>query len=122
MGRYYSGDINGKFGFGSQDSTDGEYFGAINLDYSHIPYMIPSKEIPKAIRKLRGLIDQYRKETGNTTLTLDTTGEEFGEMIDIDWYQDSKNGLLASRIYMGIEILKFSRECPGQDIYFDAEI
>ena len=28
MGRYYSGDIEGKFWFGVQSSTDGEFFGA----------------------------------------------------------------------------------------------
>ena len=29
MGRYYNGDISGKFGFASQSSSDGEYFGAV---------------------------------------------------------------------------------------------
>jgi len=33
MGRYYSGDINGKFWFGIQSSTDAENFGAINEPY-----------------------------------------------------------------------------------------
>jgi hypothetical protein len=28
MGRYYQGDIEGKFWFGCQSSDDGEFFGA----------------------------------------------------------------------------------------------
>lgn len=32
MGRYYSGDINGKFWFGIQDSDDASYFGGVEVD------------------------------------------------------------------------------------------
>ena len=31
MGRHYDGDIEGKFWFGVQDSSDAEYFGAEDI-------------------------------------------------------------------------------------------
>ena len=32
MGRYYSGDIEGKFWFAVQDSDDAEFFGGTNVE------------------------------------------------------------------------------------------
>lgn len=43
MGRYYSGDIEGKFWFGVQSSHDGEFFGAIEqepIEISSIPAIL----------------------------------------------------------------------------------
>jgi hypothetical protein len=122
MGRYYNGDINGKFGFGSQPSSDGEYFGAEGLEANVIDYCIDNKDIPEALEKLQKLILRYRKETGNTTLTKYSTTDEFWDTVDQDWYQDSKNGLLCGRIHMGLEIAKFHRENPDSPIYFEAEL
>jgi hypothetical protein len=122
MGRYYNGDINGKFGFGSQPSSDGEYFGAHDQEPNYIDYCIEKDAIPEALEKLQKLILQYRKETGNTTLTKYSTTDEFRNTVDQDWYQDSKNGLLCGRIHMGLEIAKFHRENPNSPIYFEAEL
>ena len=36
MGRYYDGDIEGKFWFGIQSSADGEFFGARPIIHSLI--------------------------------------------------------------------------------------
>ena len=38
MGRYYSGDIEGKFWFAIQDSKAGEKFGACEIESDHIHY------------------------------------------------------------------------------------
>ena len=35
MGRYYEGDIDGKFWFGVQSSSDADYFGVDNINYYH---------------------------------------------------------------------------------------
>ena len=40
MGRYYDGDIEGKFWFGVQSSDDGEFFGAKAYEPSHIDYHV----------------------------------------------------------------------------------
>lgn len=122
MGRYYNGDINGKFGFGSQDSTDGEYFGAWETEGTVIDYCINNDDIPEAIDKLKELIIEFRADTGNKTLTTTTTQDEFWDMVDTTWYQDTAHGLLASRIAMGLEIAQFNRNNPDDDIYFTAEL
>ena len=40
MGRYYEGDIDGKFWFAIQDSNDGEFFGAEEQDSNWIDYCV----------------------------------------------------------------------------------
>ena len=36
MGRYYNGDIEGKFWFGVQSSDDGDFFGSKGEEPNHI--------------------------------------------------------------------------------------
>jgi hypothetical protein len=40
MGRYYDGDIEGKFWFAVQDSNDGEFFGAEETNSNYINYCV----------------------------------------------------------------------------------
>ena len=40
MGRYYNGDIEGKFWFGVQSSDDGEFFGARELEQLYVTYIV----------------------------------------------------------------------------------
>ena len=40
MGRYYNGDIEGKFLFAVQPSNAGERFGAVEEDWPYIPYIV----------------------------------------------------------------------------------
>ena len=44
MGRYYDGDIEGKFWFATQDSNDGEFFGATEQDSNYIEYYVDREE------------------------------------------------------------------------------
>ena len=44
MGRYYEGDIDGKFWFAIQDSCDGEFFGAQEQDSNWIDYCVEREE------------------------------------------------------------------------------
>ena len=44
MGRYYEGDIDGKFWFGIQDSDDGEFFGAEQEESNWISYYLSKEE------------------------------------------------------------------------------
>src|ERR1017187_9783177 len=38
MGRYYSGDIEGKFWFGVQSSDDASFFGGEEIEPNHVEY------------------------------------------------------------------------------------
>jgi len=44
MGRYYDGDIEGKFWFGVQPSNDGEFFGCVEQEPTDINYYTEVKK------------------------------------------------------------------------------
>jgi len=44
MGRYYEGDIEGKFWFGVQSSDDGEFFGAEAQESNYIDYYVDKEK------------------------------------------------------------------------------
>lgn len=53
MGRYYSGDIEGKFWFGVQSSDDPEFFGVQAVEPGHIEYYFEKSDLPAIIEGLR---------------------------------------------------------------------
>lgn len=65
MGRYYSGDIKGKFWFGVQSSTDAEYFGA-EQDTSHIDYYIEDeKQVKEGLENCKKELGEYGAKIDN---------------------------------------------------------
>lgn len=66
MGRYYSGDIEGKFWFGVQSSDDAVHFGAEEQEPNHINYYINDIEAVeaglKATRDELGIDEQRLNE------------------------------------------------------------
>lgn len=62
MGRYYTGDIEGKFWFGVQSSDDGEFFGA---SPTSIDYFVDDLE------KVRDGIDECLETLGQNKELLD---------------------------------------------------
>ena len=48
MGRYYEGDIDGKFWFGIQSSNDGEFFGAEEQESNFIEYYVDREEFEES--------------------------------------------------------------------------
>ena len=47
MGRYYSGDINGKFWFGVQSSNDASFFGGEEIEPQYIEYYFGKDDMPQ---------------------------------------------------------------------------
>lgn len=74
MGRYYSGDIEGKFWFGVQSSDDADFFGGQQLEPSFIDYSFSADDIPtieegiakcvKALGENRSKLDSFFSEGG----------------------------------------------------------
>jgi hypothetical protein len=65
MGRYYSGDINGKFWFAVQSSNAADRFGVCGGDPSHIPYYFEEEDLPEVeqeIKKIEESIDHKKIE------------------------------------------------------------
>ena len=47
MGRYYEGDIEGKFWFGIQSSDDADFFGSIGFQPDYLEYYFDEKHLSK---------------------------------------------------------------------------
>ena len=61
MGRYYTGDIEGKFMFGVQSSSDADFFG-VEGEATHLNYYYSEEELPKVeegIKECEGVIGEY---------------------------------------------------------------
>jgi len=66
MGRYYSGDIEGKFWFGVQNSDDGEFFGCIEDEPYEINYYVDDlgrveEGIKSCKKELKGFLTKMNK-------------------------------------------------------------
>lgn len=114
MGRYYSGDIEGKFWFGVQSSTDADYFG-VQGHATHLNYYFQEKDkdnikigISECERYLQGYkkkIDEFFElnQSYNDEMLLSFLKEN-GSMIKtegqvkqlLEWY---------ARLYLGEKIL-----------------
>tara|TARA_R110002072_G_scaffold259945_2_gene418506 strand:+ start:200 stop:553 length:354 start_codon:yes stop_codon:yes gene_type:complete len=98
MGRYYTGDIEGKFWFGIQSSRAGERFGAEEQSPTSITYYTDNKEeaqeeikkIQKALGSKLAKIDQFfEKNNGYNDKMLEEAGIS---KADLEEYADLKLG------------------------------
>ena len=122
MGRYYSGDINGKFWFAVQSSTDGEFFGAEEQEHGTIPYCADDLEKAETgIMNCLNELGEYKKKLDdffekNNGYTDERLAEAIGVTVE------EAKGLLVwyARLELGekiAECIKMHGNC-----YFDAEI
>lgn len=64
MGRYYSGDIEGKFWFGVQSSDDASFFGGEASEPNYIEYYFSRDDLPnieEGIKKCKQALGKYEK-------------------------------------------------------------
>tara|TARA_R100000734_G_C3265280_1_gene62779 strand:- start:64 stop:471 length:408 start_codon:yes stop_codon:yes gene_type:complete len=71
MGRYYNGDIEGKFWFGVQSSTDADYFG-VEGDARFLNYYFTEEDLPK----IESGIKKCKQYLGSLLEALDEFFEE----------------------------------------------
>ena len=57
MGRYYSGDIEGKFWFGVQSSTAADRFGGEELELSYITYYFNEDDLESVEEEIKYIQD-----------------------------------------------------------------
>jgi len=67
MGRYYSGDIEGKFWFAVQSSTDASFFGGEEIEPNYINYYFDKEDIKDIERGIK----TCKKELGDNLGKLD---------------------------------------------------
>jgi hypothetical protein len=61
MGRYYSGDIEGKFMFGVQSSTAADRFGATYFEPNYVEYYFDEEQLETIKEQLDELREAYLK-------------------------------------------------------------
>ena len=124
MGRFYSGDIEGKFWFGVQPSDDASFFGGKECEPYAIQYYFSKENIPeinegiKTCKKELGIyktkLDKYWKNNGSYNEKglaeyLKTTENKVKTFLE--WY---------ARLELGNKILKCVK--AKGDCSFDAEL
>ena len=129
MGRYYHGDIEGKFMFGVQSSTDADFFG-VEGEATHLSYGFNAEDLPKVeegIKECEGVlgeylehIDKFFKENDSfsserlakyLTELLGKNVTEENTRFNLEWY---------ARLELGREI----RDCVKENDYcgFESEL
>jgi len=118
MGRYYSGDIEGKFMFGVQSSAAGERFGAYEVDQGYINYVAPEdslEEVEEEIKNIESLpsialIDKMFEEL-NGYRDKDLTVRGITKKDMEDW----------ADLQLGRQIRDYIKK-TGDSCYFQAEL
>ena len=124
MGRYYNGDIEGKFWFGVQSSTDADFFGVEGVEPNYRNYYFDKENLPdiekgvkeckKELGKYKDMLDKFfdRENGYNDEMLVKELGvseEKVRELLV--WY---------ARLELGEKILKCVKEQGSCD--FDAEL
>jgi hypothetical protein len=129
MGRYYTGDIEGKFMFGVQSSDDANFFG-VEGESRSLDYYYSEEDLPKVeegVKECEGVlgenlkhIEQFFKENDSfnderlakyLTKSLGTNVTEENVRFNLEWY---------ARLELGREIRDCIKE-HGQ-CNFEAEL
>jgi hypothetical protein len=119
MGRYYSGDINGKFWFGVQSSSDADHFGVTGEMPEYLRYSFTTDDLPRireGIQNCKEVLGIYELSLRDFFSTRDTYADdslvEAGIPISMLEYY--------ARLKLGKKILK----CVEKEgsCYFEAEL
>ena len=123
MGRYYSGDINGKFWFAVQSSTDADYFGGEHYEPNHITYYFEKDNLPEIEKGILNCIS----ELGEYKKLLDdffskAMGYNDNDLIELGVPKDKVKNVLEwyARLELGEKIAKCVKEKGYCE--FDAEL
>jgi len=128
MGRYYSGDIEGKFWFGVQGSDDAEFFGAEerrdNIQYVVYDVKPVIEGINECIEELgdwREMLDLFFKE--HNSYNDEMIVKEWEEKYKIITYPETVLKYLKwyARLSLGNQMLEYFENNEGSDLYFEAE-
>lgn len=122
MGRYYSGDIEGKFWFAVQPSDVAESFGAVEQEKYCIEYVVYREHLDQTHKRM----DQLVAEMGDTKQKLDdffSKNDGYNDDILVANGIDFKFIPLYADWNFGKKILDFFDENPDEDFCeFTAEL
>jgi hypothetical protein len=121
MGRYYHGDIEGKFWFGVQSSDDGEYFGMREAEYS-IQYYSDDLELAKeGVRECLNILGKYKIEIDKYfTECSSYTDEKLAKTLNISVDKLKEILVWYARLRLGQKIVDCIKEQGS--CYYEAEL
>ena len=119
MGRYYSGDIEGKFWFAVQSSTSADRFGVTHAEPSYVEYYFDDSNMDD----IKSEIDKIEKDLGDKVGILNDFFEQKNSYSDNDiaLLGVSRNELSEyADLLLGYKI----RDCVEENgsCFFDAEL
>ena len=114
MGRYYSGDIEGKFWFGVQSSDDGEFFGAKDREPNFVNYYV------EEIEPVEEGIKECHEALGENLMRLDeffnSCENGYNDEMIVDWYKQKYDQKITESDVMGM-LEWYARLRLGEKIY-----
>lgn len=124
MGRYYTGDIEGKFWFGVQASNDASFFGGTESEPNHLDYYFDDSDSTSIANGLA----QCEKKLGDNLAKLDTffasnngySDEQLSKHLGVDAFTLSKLLVWYARFQLGKKI----KDCVDKNgsCWFEAEL
>jgi len=122
MGRYYHGDIEGKFWFAVQSSCDGEYFGMEEQEPSYLPYYsddldLAEEGVAECKEKLRGYLTIIRKFFNSRSSYTD---KSLAEALEVSEEKTSHLLTWYARLTLGEKIVKCIKE--EGSCWYEAEL
>ena len=124
MGRYYHGDINGKFQFAVQSSADADFFGVKGYQPEHFFYNFEKDDlanVEKGIEDCKKELRDYREKMDKFFKNKDYFNrDDLQEVLGTD--EDKVRNLLKwnARLHLGNEI----KSCieKNNQCHFEAEL
>ena len=117
MGRYYSGDIEGKFWFGIQSSTDAEFFGGEGYQPEEMNYWFEKSDLDTIKEGIKICKDKLSKNKKRLDKFFDTNDGYNDSILHDYWckeYQDhinvNRDLQWYARLLLGEQILEFVEE------------
>lgn len=124
MGRYYNGDIEGKFWFGVQSSDDADFFGVEGCEPNYLEYYFEKddlskinkgiKECLKKLGKYKKKIDEFFKinDSYNDEMLSDYLKVEESKAKELlEWYARLELGLKIQKCVKETDSCQFEAEC-----------
>ena len=129
MGRYYHGDIEGKFMFGVQSSSDADFFG-VEGQASYLNYYYSKEDLPKVeegIKECEGVLGEYLKHIDHFFKEKDSyNNEQLSKYLTEKLGKDVTENNVAFNLewYARLELGREIRDCikENDQCYFEAEL
>ena len=124
MGRYYWGDIEGKFAFAIQSSSDADFFGVQGYQPEHLKYNFDKDDLPKVkegIKKCKVYLVDWKPKLDKFFKDKDTySPDDLAKFLKVDETKMQEIQRWDARLNLGKKI----EECieKNGECHFEVEL